>query len=81
MDDTSRKITEMIPSKTRCAKANMKNTMYTTLKLPFMRYLLLFMLSFVVDMPGIVAMPTQVILLRHGEKPEQGDTLSPQGFL
>lgn len=36
--------------------------------------------SLIVWTYGLVAMPEQVILLRHGEKPSIGDTLSPLGF-
>jgi hypothetical protein len=45
-----------------------------------MRYLSLLALSFIVHTSGLVAMPSQVILLRHAEKPLHGDTLSEQGF-
>lgn len=45
-----------------------------------MRYLLLLALSCVLYTSGLIAMPNQVILVRHAEKPLQGDSLSPQGF-
>lgn len=38
------------------------------------------LLLFLVCCSGLWAMPQQVILLRHGEKPAQGDSLSPAGF-
>lgn len=45
-----------------------------------MRYLMLLALSYVVYTSGLVAMPNQVILLRHAEKPQLGDSLSAKGF-
>ncbi len=45
-----------------------------------MRYFLLGVVSFMLSTFGLVAMPNQVILLRHAEKPAEGDTLSPLGF-
>lgn len=45
-----------------------------------MNYLLLSLVACVLSASALVAMPSQVILVRHAEKPAQGDSLSPQGF-
>lgn len=45
-----------------------------------MNYFLLAAVMCLVSTPGLVAMPSQVILLRHAEKPAKGDTLSSEGF-
>ena len=45
-----------------------------------MQFYLLAFLSFMIATSSLLAMPKQVILLRHAEKPATGDTLSPLGF-
>jgi hypothetical protein len=45
-----------------------------------MKTALLFLLSLLTLAPAAFAMPAQILLLRHGEKPAQGDELSPRGW-
>jgi hypothetical protein len=46
----------------------------------FFRQLVICSFSFLLSGSALLATPAQVILLRHGEKPASGDSLSPTGF-